>query len=168
MSERMSKIIFSSSAWQLFSSWKPVQNLSYTVNFFAPDSLMWDTTWCVDRAEKDKDSYRKNAKMTYYLFCPPFHSESKELTTERTTWKKTNVCNSIFWFFAESNHKYIPNLKIIIKPLNDEEQGRKVVIQKINIIICSRSLGLLIKWPPLKMGCFINLSETDQNVCEML
>jgi len=79
---------FSSSAWQLFSSWKPVQNLSYTVNFFAPDSLMWHTQleW-VNRAEKKdkKDSYRKNAKMTYYLFCPPFHSESKELTTERTT-----------------------------------------------------------------------------------
>ena len=138
--------------------------------FFRPRFTdMTHTTWvCQSRRKKDKDSYRKNAKMTYYLFCPPFHSESKELTTERTTWKKTNVCNSIFWFFAESNHKYIPNLKIIIKPLNDEEQGRKVVIQKINIIICSRSLGLLIKWPPLKMGCFINLSETDQNVCEML
>jgi len=39
-----------------------------------------------------------------------------------------------FGFFAESNHKYIPNLKIIIKPLNDEEQGRKVVIQKIKIL----------------------------------
>jgi len=40
--------------------------------------------------------------------------------------------------FTESNHKYIPNLKIIIKPLNDEEQGRKVVIQEM-IIICSSS-----------------------------
>jgi len=40
--------------------------------------------------------------------------------------------------FASSKKSliYISNLKIIIKPLNDEEQGRKVVIQKI-IIICN-------------------------------
>ena len=75
---------FSSSAWQLFSSWKPVQNLSYTVNFFHPRFTDDTQLVCVNCAE-DTDSYRKNAKMTYYLFCPPFHSESKELTTERTT-----------------------------------------------------------------------------------
>ena len=42
---------------------------------------------CVNCAE-DTDSYRKNAKMTYYLFCPPFHSESKELTTEKEQLKR--------------------------------------------------------------------------------
>jgi len=26
--------------------------------------------------------------MTYYLFCPPFHSESKELTTEKEQLKR--------------------------------------------------------------------------------
>lgn len=60
--------------------------------------------------------------------------------------------------------KYISNLKIIIKPLNDEEQGREVVIQNINII-CRRS-GFIDQMT--EVGCFINLSETDQNVCEML
>jgi len=50
--------------------------------------------------------------------------------------KKTNVCNTSFGFCVSKANKYIPNLKIIIKPLNDEEQGRKVVIQEM-IIICS-------------------------------
>lgn len=53
-----------------------------------------------------------------------------------------------FGFLRQAN-KYISNLKIIIKPLNDEEQGREVVIQKINIIC--RDPGLLIKLPPLKL-----------------
>ena len=55
-----------------------------TVNFFQPQIHRKWRRICV-RCADDKDSYRKNAKMTYYLFCPPFHSESKELTTERTT-----------------------------------------------------------------------------------
>jgi hypothetical protein len=55
-----------------------------TVNFFQPQIHRRWHRICV-RCADDKDSYRKNAKMTYYLFCPPFHSERKELTRERTT-----------------------------------------------------------------------------------
>ena len=55
-----------------------------TVNFFQPQIHRIWRRICVTYAD-DKDSYRKNAKMTYYLFCPPFHSESKELTRDRTT-----------------------------------------------------------------------------------
>ena len=58
---------------------------TYNCEFFStPDSPKRWRRICV-RCADDKDSYRKNAKMTYYLFCPPFHSESKELTRERTT-----------------------------------------------------------------------------------
>jgi len=76
-----------------------------TVNFFQPQiHRKWHRIRV--RCADDKDSYRKNAKMTYYLFCPPFHSESKELTRERTTKKKTNVCHSIFWFFNQAKYSW--------------------------------------------------------------
>jgi len=85
MSERMSKIIFLRLRDNCFLHGNRFKTW-VILWIFLPPIHWYDTQLvCVDRAEKDKDSYRKNAKMTYYLFCPPFHSESKELTTERTT-----------------------------------------------------------------------------------
>lgn len=83
-SERMSKIIFLRLRdncflhGNRFKSW-------VILWIFSPQIHWWHTTCVCVNCPEDTDSYRKNAKMTYYLFCPPFHSESKELTTERTT-----------------------------------------------------------------------------------
>jgi hypothetical protein len=87
MSERMSKIIFLRLRDKIVFFMETGSKLELCCEFFRPRFTDMTHDLCVSIAQKkkDKDSYRKNAKMTYYLFCPPFHSESKELTTERTT-----------------------------------------------------------------------------------
>jgi len=62
---------FSSSAWQLFSSWKPVQKLSYTVNFFTPDSLVTHHL-CVCQLPRRYRFIQEKCQNDLLFILPPF------------------------------------------------------------------------------------------------
>jgi len=62
---------FSSSAWQLFSSWKPVQKLSYSVNFFTPDSLVTHHL-CVCQLPRRYRFIQEKCQNDLLFILPPF------------------------------------------------------------------------------------------------
>lgn len=64
------KDYFSSSAWQFFSSWKPVQKLSYTVNF-STQIHRWHTT-CVCQLRRRYRFIQEKCQNDLLFILPPF------------------------------------------------------------------------------------------------